>query len=121
MALFNNEISKLLDQRIQWLSIRAEVLTGNIAKADLIKAKRQELKPFRQIVEEFVNKRGSFNKAKAVDEIQVDRSNIFQTKKEISRDLEMLEFTNNAVEQEAFVGIMKKLHHLFQVAASKSQ
>jgi flagellar basal body rod protein FlgB len=110
-----------MDQRLQWLSARTQVLTDNLSRADMLNQKRRELKPFGKIVaERKTNQTGKETSTRHIDELIMKPDDVTLTRAGISREHEMIELSKNAAEHEAFVSLMKKLHRLFQIASTKA-
>lgn len=110
-----------MDQRLQWLSARTQVLTDNLARADMVNQKRCELKPFSKIVaERKTSLSGQGKPPRHIDELILKPDDVMLTSSGISREHEMIELSKNAAEHEAFIALMKKLHRLFQIASTKA-
>ncbi|MDP2193665.1 MAG: hypothetical protein Q8K36_03995, partial [Alphaproteobacteria bacterium] len=52
-------LTALIHQRLQYLNKRSEILTGNIARADIPGARRQDLRPFQTITKNTHSKKYS--------------------------------------------------------------
>lgn len=119
MSIVNNQLSTLINQRIQWLSARSQVLTGNLSRAEMNDARRDEIKPFRTIIESQKTRK---SKPTIIGrEISVSDSDVLKTHVEISRESEMLEIANNTSEHEAMMGILKKMLNMLRSIGAKSQ
>lgn len=119
MSIIGNQLSTLINQRLQWLSARAQVLTGNLTRAEMNDARRDEVKSFREIIESQKTKK---SKPTIVGrEIDVSEAEIVRTKVEISRESEMFEISNNTAEHEAMMGILKKMLNMLRSMGAKSQ
>jgi flagellar basal body rod protein FlgB len=119
MSIIGNQLSTLMNQRIQWLGTRAQVLTGNLTRAEMNDARRDEVKPFREVIESQKTKK---SKSTIIGrELNMSDSDILRTRVEISRESEMLEISNNTAEHEAMMGILKKLINMLRSMGAKSQ
>jgi flagellar basal body rod protein FlgB len=106
MSFFSNRLSSLMTKKQAWLSKRAEVLTYNVTHADMKNTYRQDLKPFK----EFLGKN-----------FEIKNKDITQSKHEIHAESEMLNITQNAMEHDATIQMVKAYHRMFKTATSKVQ
>jgi flagellar basal body rod protein FlgB len=121
MALLNNTLSVLLNQRITWLNARGNILVSNVANADTKSATRKELRLFKEIVE-------GPRKIKAASQCQSDmrwlkinNDDVITTNTEISREIEMLEVSNNALEHDSVINLVRNFHRMMRNILGKGQ
>lgn len=122
MALFGAPLSTLMDQRLQWLSKRAELLSHNLASANLPRSVRKDLIDFKTIVKRHAAqnthpKPGNMH----IDPLVIKEEDVISKRADIATDLETLEMSTNAAEHEFMVSIMKKFHQLVRTASTRVQ
>ncbi len=119
MSLFDDKLSVLLNHRLTWLSARSNLMVTNIAQAEIKGATRKEVRPFDQVLKRhgaIPNKNGTHTKI-----LKIDTADTIVTKTEISRELEMLEMSRNALEHDAIISTVKNFHQLVKTILSMSQ
>jgi flagellar basal body rod protein FlgB len=120
MSLFNSTLSKLMDQRIQWMSKKHQVLADNVMRSDVPGSRRTELKDFAKIVKErnHILSQDSTN-GNFLDDLKLRSSDVRQTNSGILREHEMVELSKNMSEYKAYIELQKQLFRLFKIASSK--
>jgi flagellar basal body rod protein FlgB len=119
MSIFNNSLSTIMNQRLQWLNKRGQVITSNIANAEIPSMARKELRSFKQIVK----RQNQLGNQKVIDynPLQIGVDDVFKTKSEISREMETLEMTHNNIEHDALINIVRSLHKMMRTIVGRSQ
>lgn len=122
MALFGSPLSTLMDQRLQWLSKRAELISSNLASSGLPNSVRKDLLDFATIVKRHAAQNVDPKPADMhVDPLVIKEEDVTKTQTDIAHDLETLEMSQNALEHEFMVNIMKQFHKLVRVASTRVQ
>lgn len=119
MAIFNDKISILLKHRLHWLSAKSQVMTENIAHADMKGVKHTEIRPFKEVLKRhraIPNKEGTH-----ATSFKIGPDDIIKSKKSIARENEMLQMSHNAIEHDAIVSTIKNFHQLVKTILSMSQ
>lgn len=122
MPLFGSPLSILMDQRLQWLAKRSELLAQNLSSANLPNSVRKDLLDFQTIVKRHASKNiapkpGSMH----IDPLTIQEEDVVIKKQEIAMDLETLEMSQNALEHEFMVNIMKQFHKLVRISSTRVQ
>ncbi len=119
MSLFNNGLSTIMLQRLQWLNKRGQVITGNIAHAEIPSMARKELRSFRHILKN----QSHLNKTPSIDNsmLAFTPDDVLKTKSEISREVEMLELAHNNIEHDALINMVRNFHKMMRTIISRSQ
>ncbi len=119
MSIFNNSLSTIMGQRLQWLNKRGQIITSNIANAEIPSMARKELRSFKQIVK----RQNQISHKNAVDyaPLTITSEDVFKTKSEISREVETLEMAHNNIEHDALINIVRNLHKMMRTIISRSQ
>lgn len=120
MALFQTSGVSLLHQRLQYLSKRTQILTENIARADIPGALRKDLKPFRELL-----RKKSLDTAKnpiTSDPLnmEIKATDVKEYKKEIEREMEVLELNHNSLNHQSLIDILSTMHKLYKTAVAKA-
>lgn len=123
MALFGNSLSALMDHRLQWLAKRTELITHNLASANLPKPVRMDLVDFRDLVKKRAQKENlsASNTTMHIDPMIITERDVIKKPGEIASDLEMLEMNQNSLEHEFMINIIKKFHQLVRTASGRVQ
>lgn len=122
MALLNNTLSILMNQRITWLNARGNVLVSNIANADNKAATRKELKPFKELVDHSPRKiKNSGYGFSDVRDVKITDDDVVTTKTEIARETEMLEISHNSLEHDSLINIVRNFHKMMKSVLGKGQ
>lgn len=122
MALFGSPFSALMDQRLQWLAKRSELLSHNLASANLPHAVRKDLKDFQSVLKRHAAQNANPRPSGMhIDPLIIQESDIIEKPGEVSTDLETLEMSQNALEHEFMINIMKKFHQLVRTASARVQ
>ena len=121
MALFGNSLSALMDQRTQWLAKRSELLSHNLASADLPYPVRKDLIDFKDIIKKQNARKLDRDDPMLVDPLFIKDYHVIERRDEITRDLETLEMSQNALEHEFMINIMKKFHQMVRAVSTKPQ
>ncbi len=122
MALFNNTLSILMNQRITWLNARGNVLVNNIAHADDRAATRRELKSFKEVIAQSPKKlKSAGNGLSEVRVLKITEDDVIKTKTEIAREIEMLEMSNNSLEHDSLINIVRNFHRMLKSVLGKGQ
>jgi flagellar basal body rod protein FlgB len=123
MALFGNPLSALMDHRLQWLAKRTELITHNLASANLPKPIRRDLVDFKDLIKKRAQQDNlsPSNKTMHIDPMIITEGDIVKRPGEISADLEMLEMNQNSLEHEFMINVIKKFHQLIRTASSRVQ
>lgn len=120
MSLFNNALSQLMHHRVTWLNKRSEILTYNIAAADIPGTKRKEVRGFTDVLaRKGILRPGG--ELKRTEILHVDQEDILQTKAEVNREVEMLEMSHNTLEHDALLSIIRNFHRMLRVLSGKQQ
>ena len=121
MNILHTSLTSLIHQRLQYLNKRSEVLTGNIARADMPGAKRQEIRPFRDISKQKTIK---FSHQDSVNSQQytldLSAKDIKTEDKEIEREMEIMEMNHNTLNHQALLDIVSNFYKLYKYAISRS-
>ncbi len=119
MSLFDDKLSLLLNHRLTWLSARSNLMAGNIAHADIKGTTRKEMRSFHEVLKRhgaIPNKTGT-----QVRTLRIGAKDATSTKTEISREMEMLEMSRNALEHDAILSTVKNFHQLVKTILNMSQ
>ena len=119
MSLFDDKLSLLLNHRLTWLSARSNIMAVNIAHADIKGTTRKEIRPFQKVLKShnaLPNKSGTHTQI-----LRIGTADTMTTKTEISRELEMLEMSRNALEHDAILSTVKNFHQLVKTILSMAQ
>ena len=120
MAIFQTNLVTLMHQRLQYLSKRSQVLTENIAHADIPGALRHDLKPFRDLVQKrsLDASRNPVTSASLSLDFKQEDTKIHR--QEIEKELEILEMNHNALNHQAVMDILSTLHKLYRTALARN-
>lgn len=91
----------------------------NIAHADIKRTTRKEIQPFHKVLKNhnaLPNKNGTHAKI-----LRINAADTMHTKTEISREMEMLEMSRNALEHDAILSTVKNFHQLVRTILSMAQ
>ncbi len=122
MALLNNTLSILVNQRITWLNARGNVLVSNIANADNSSATRKELKSFKEVIAHSPRRiKNSGYGVSEVRDVKITDDDVITTKSEIAREVEMLEMSNNSLEHDSLINIVRNFHKMMKSVLGKGQ
>lgn len=119
MGLLDDKLSLLLNHRLTWLSARANIMAVNIAHADIKGTARKEIRPFHQVLKRHGAIPGKNGMHGGI--LKIGSNDTIVTKTEISRELEMLEMSRNALEHDAILSTVKNFHQLVRTILSMSQ
>lgn len=111
MSFMNERFTKSVQQRVNWLNARSQVLTSNISNADVRGTLRKEIKPFHEIV----------NKNHNHSDLKITTKDVITTKSEIAREIEILEFNRNFLEHESVINLLKNFHGLIKIVLNLNQ
>jgi flagellar basal body rod protein FlgB len=100
----------LLDQRVNWLHMRAKLMTENIASSDVYGAKRKEIRPFHDLVRR--------NGIQSDGVLKIQPRDIRATAVDANQDMEMLELSRNVLEQDALISLRKNIHKIIRSISS---
>lgn len=120
MALFQTSLISLMHQRLQYLSKRTQVLTENIAQADIPGRIRKDLKPFKDLV-----RKKSLDASKnpiTSDPLRldIDSKDVKEFKTEVEREMEVLELSHNSINHQALIEILGNMHRLYKTAIARN-
>lgn len=108
-VIFHNKLQFLLNNKLQWLTKRSEIISSNIANADIKNSKRKEIKPFRCF----------FGKQNRSIISGPPKEEIITTNEEIAREFEIIEMSNVTNEFDAIVSILKTYQKMVRVVIGK--
>jgi flagellar basal body rod protein FlgB len=94
-------------------------MAGNIAHADIKGTTRMEMRTFEQVLKRhgaIPNKNNT-----QVRVLNIGASDFTTTKTEISREMEILEMSRNALEHDAILSTVKNFHQLVKTILNMSQ
>lgn len=121
MKILNSSLTSLIHQRLQYLNKRSEVLTGNIARADIPGAKRQEIRPFREITKQKTVKLSHQNPVNSEQyTLDLSAKDIKTEGSEIEREMEIMEMNHNTLNHQALLDIVSNFYKLYKYAISRS-
>lgn len=114
MAFIDEKLTKMVHHRVSWLNARAQILASNIAHADMRGTLRKDIRPFHEILN-----KNKYNNP--LQELKISSKDSIESKAEISRDMEVLEFNRNALEHSSVTNLLKSFHSLLKTVLSLSQ
>ncbi|HCU07100.1 MAG TPA: hypothetical protein DIC42_05955 [Holosporales bacterium] len=121
MKISNTPLTALIHQRLKYLSKRSEILTGNIARADIPGAKRREIRPFRELATQqtmkFLNQDTLHEEQCTLD---ISQKDIQTENREIEREMEIMEMNHNSLNHQALLDIVSNFYKLYKYAISRS-
>lgn len=121
MEISNTPLTALIHQRLKYLSKRSEILTGNIARADIPGAKRREIKAFRELATQqtlkFLNN-DRLNEEQCT--LDISQKDILTENREIEREMEIMEMNHNSLNHQALLDIVSNFYKLYKYAISRS-
>lgn len=121
MNILHTSLTSLIHQRLQYLNKRSEVLTGNIARADMPGAKRQEIRPFRDIAKQkTINFSHQDSENSQQYTLDLSAKDIKTEDKEIEREMEIMEMNHNTLNHQALLDIVSNFYKLYKYAISRS-
>jgi flagellar basal body rod protein FlgB len=117
MPLFETPLLSLITKRLQYLDKRAEIITNNISRADVMGAKHRDLKPF----EEILNKNKSIKSSSALSSLNlsINKNDVLTHSQNIEKDIEGLELNHITMHQQSIIEVLNTIRKLLKTATSK--
>ena len=120
MTIFQTPLISLMHQRLQYLSKRSQILTENIASADIIGAKRKDIKPFEELVNRKKIEKTTNSRSRIDNDLNIKAQDITTFKQEIERELEILDLSHNSLNHQALIDVLSTMHKLYKTAIGRS-
>jgi flagellar basal body rod protein FlgB len=120
MTIFQTPLISLMHQRLQYLSKRSQILTENIARADIIGAKRKDIKPFEDLVNRKKIEKASSSSSKIGYNLNIKNNDLITFNQEIERELEILDLSHNSLNHQAIIDVLGTMHRLYKTAIGRT-
>ncbi|CAO5680527.1 MAG: hypothetical protein HEEMFOPI_00518 [Holosporales bacterium] len=115
MPLFETPLISLMNQRLEYLSKRSQLLTENIGLSDVKGAKRKDIKPF----DELIKRKNISPTTRNNKHLKINSQDIITFNQGIEKEMEILDLNHNTLNHQALVDVLGTLHRLYKVAIGK--
>jgi flagellar basal body rod protein FlgB len=120
MPVLNDRLSALMDQKVRYLSKKAQVETSNITNSEMKNARRKELAPFTKILKSAPKAHDLQGRAyNDIKNFKVTENHVRETKDEISAEMEMMKLTKGTTDHDGLLNIIKSFHRMIRSIIAK--